>query len=497
MGKNIVLCADGTGNKGGYTPDSNVYKIYKAVDIHNKGKEQITFYDNGIGTETNKYVRAAAGALGLGFKKNVCDLYHFLARNYVPGDQIYLFGFSRGASTIRAFTGFVATCGLVDGKEMKEDDLWDRVKDAYKAYVKFSKKRSLAEKWREGKSRNIIPIKFIGVWDTVSSLGFPQRWFIPSIGMLVLNIFFKVLDYLSDPFFPHRFYNYKLTENVEFAYQALAIDDARTSFWPRVWNETNHPKPVEQVWFAGMHSNVGGGYHRAGMAHVALEWMMIRAKNNDLIFKDNALKNVHDDAHAHGRIYDSRDGFAIFYRYHPRKIEKLCHKKMDKIKIHESVIERMERKTANYAPGNLPMEFDVVANDGTVTKTISKNGSDGRKKLMERINKWVFLRKCLYVIFLESTMAVVVFVLLWKNEPWPPDDSGVMGFLGDNMRYVLPNFIDEAISVAVIQHLVYFLGAFSLLIICWILRNFSRRQTVIACEELREKTLAALKENQK
>ena len=113
MTKNIILCADGTGNKGGYTPDSNVYKIYNGIDIHDDGNKQIIFYDNGVGTAKNKYWRAASGAFGFGFGHNVRDLYEFLVKNYDPDDRVYLFGFSRGAATVRAFSGFVAACGLI------------------------------------------------------------------------------------------------------------------------------------------------------------------------------------------------------------------------------------------------------------------------------------------------------------------------------------------------------------------------------------------------
>ncbi|NQY66295.1 MAG: DUF2235 domain-containing protein, partial [Flavobacteriales bacterium] len=112
MSKNIILCADGTGNEGGYTPDSNVYKMYNAIDIHNAAKEQITFYDNGVGTQKNKYIRSLSGALGFGFETNVKDLYEFLARRYDAGDGIFMFGFSRGAATIRAFNGFIDNVGL-------------------------------------------------------------------------------------------------------------------------------------------------------------------------------------------------------------------------------------------------------------------------------------------------------------------------------------------------------------------------------------------------
>jgi hypothetical protein len=264
-----------------------------------------------------------------------------------------------------------------------------------------------------------------------------------------------------------------------------------------VWNEKGHSKPVEQVWFAGMHSNVGGGYPRAGMSNVALEWMMIRAGNNGLIFKDRTMKNVHDDANPHGRMFNSRDGFAIYYRYHPRDIEELCKGKLDgSIKIHESVIERMTYKTANYAPGHLPMNFEVVANDGTVKKTITRKYEEKRTGFIKKIKKWVFCRKWLYGIFLESTIAVVIFVWLWRNEPCL-SGSGVMGFIGDKIKYVLPDFFNGAISVAVIQHREYFLGAFSMLIICWILRNIFRHRTVRACEELREQILAALIDKEK
>ena len=512
MGKNIVLCSDGTGNKGGYTPDSNVYKIYKTIDIHNKGKQQITFYDNGIGTETNKYVRAATGALGIGFKKNVCDLYTFLARNYEKGDDVYFFGFSRGASTVRACVGFIAACGLVDGKNMKEDELKDSVKKAIKAYTKHKKPHSLAEQCKKNNSYGVIPIKFIGVWDTVSSLGFPRNWYKASIGLLALNAIFKALDNISEYILPHHFYNYKLTDNIKYACQALAIDDARTSFWPEVWNEKNRTmENVEQVWFAGMHSNVGGGYHRAGMANVALAWVMQRAINNGLVFKANSFENARADANPHGRIYDSRDGFAIYYRYHPREIEKLCKKKLNgnRIKIQESVIERMKHKTANYAPGNLPMYFDVVGDDGIVKGTTSYD-QEAEKTLIpirRRIRIWTRCRKWLYGMFLESTIAVAVFALYYKDvkpswvkpiECLCPDlpskkDNGIMGCILDKLDSVIPNFLNGAIEMTVIKHPVYFIGALCVFIGYWIFRYYCKRRSGSASRELHEIILKSIR----
>ena len=112
--KRLIVCADGTGNRGVYTPDSNVYKIYNAIDIHDDANPQIKFYDNGVGTSKNKFWRGLSGAFGFGFGHNVCDLYEFLARNYESGDDVFLFGFSRGAFTVRALAGMLHKCGLLE-----------------------------------------------------------------------------------------------------------------------------------------------------------------------------------------------------------------------------------------------------------------------------------------------------------------------------------------------------------------------------------------------
>jgi hypothetical protein len=524
MTKNIVLCADGTGNKGGYTPSSNVYRIYNAININDN--PQIRFYDNGVGTEKNKYYRGLAGAFGLGFKSNVIDLYVYLSKNYKPGDQVYLFGFSRGAATVRAFTGFIATCGLIDGTNLDKYELKNRVNDAFDAYKRLrrkslqtDKKKFLAEQKKfidNYKSHGIIPIKFIGVWDTVSSLGFPQKWDKTGVGIFVLNLLCMGIDRITDWVLPHNFYNYNITSNVENAYQALAIDDARTSFWPKVWIEKGYSGNVEQVWFAGMHSNVGGGYSRTGMATVTLEWMMKKAKAQDLVFNEDALRNVHDNADVHGRMYNSREGLAIYYRYHPREIEKVCkdrlkqYKLNDKIKIHESVIDRMSRKTANYAPGLLPFDFEVVDNEGKVKEKTSETGRKDRETLKRKIKWWILLRKWLYGILLETTLAAVFFVWWWRNTPLdylkpqflPRNDKishesissleRCMEYVADGLTYVLPDFCNGAITKAVIQNPCYFWGTVLVFISYWLLRIFLKGKTDKACEEMRKNVLSSL-----
>ncbi len=492
--RNIVLCADGTGNQGGYTPSSNVYKIYNAIEL--RADDQITFYDNGVGTAKNKYWRGLSGAVGFGFKRNIRDLYEYLARNYVPGDNVFIFGFSRGAATVRAFSGLLAASGLVDGRKLSHDELQDRSKEALNVY-----KAAKGDPSRGNPSfgeHGVIPVKFIGVWDTVSALGFPQGWNSPGIGMLLLNWLFKGLDLVSDVVFPHRFYNYELTDKVEFAYQALAIDDERRSFLPLVWNESNKSSTtVEQVWFSGAHSNVGGGYKRAGLADVALDWMMARAAKRGLKFKEDAAEKVHRNENVHGRLYNSRDGGAIYFRYQPRDIEKLCQNKLrGKVKIHRSVLERMKRKSGNYAPGHLPYEFDLVDSSvGTPPETVTAADNKNTWDICRRnVNRWVFCRKWLYTFFLEFTLLIVISAGVFWNQgikkvevtefAWTLD--GLKGQIADFFYYILPVFFEGLVTVAVINNPIYFGLAVLFLFVLAVTRGRCVDKNVKACEAARK-----------
>src|SRR5262245_39222731 len=189
MSKNIVLCSDGTGNTAIKGRGTNVFKLYEALDL--KPDKQVAFYDDGVGTERLRLLAAFGGAFGVGLSRNVRQLYTALARVYEPGDRIFLFGFSRGAFTVRTLAGFIAACGIVDGERARsEDELNAAVKRAYCAYrdryrtlimrlflgkpsdqpetVKTVRRdlavqhgaRPQLEPWQ-------VPIAFIGVWDTV------------------------------------------------------------------------------------------------------------------------------------------------------------------------------------------------------------------------------------------------------------------------------------------------------------------------------------------
>jgi len=502
--KNIIVCADGTGNKGGYSPDSNVYKIYKAVDKHFSGKaengadicEQIVFYDNGVGTEKNKYLRALGGALGFGFGRNVCDLYKYLARNYVEGDHIYFFGFSRGASTVRACNGMLNKCGLVKGVDLRNRELDALVNEAFEVYKEHKENPQRAENFKAAEnSHGAVPIHFLGVWDTVVALGFPKRTDITGPVTLVMNALFAAFEEALDFIWPHSFYHYKLTDNVEYACQALAIDDERTAFWPYVWQEKDiegaadrTKENVEQVWFAGMHSNVGGGYERSGMAGVALHWMVNRAKKHGLSFDANMLQDIDSGCHIHGRMYNSRDGFGFFYRYHPREIKNLCDGKLlGKIRVHCSVIERMNHRTANYAPGYIPPEFDVVDSAVPANITPLKPGVNSEWSTMRGlIDRIVLYRKHLYGVMVAAITFVLVIAYNLSDDVVPEEPRNfVLDKIAGFFYSVLPDFFTGLINVAIVRQPYYFVAAVVFALLYLKIRRSLHKETVRSCETLR------------
>ncbi len=445
--KNIVLCSDGTGNKGGYGEDSNVFKTYKAVDVTSNRAHQYTFYDQGVGTDKsdtskNKYWTAMSGAFGFGFRDNVLHLYHFLARSYKPGDKIFLFGFSRGAATVRAFAGFLNACGLVDinhaqGPNGFDSDLFeDLVEEAFNCYRdnKNTPEKAAAFKAKyavsgEGYAPNgNLTIQFIGVWDTVSALGFPQDF------SVLLKYVFCGLDKFTDRFpkWAHNFYDFALNNSIQNAYHALSIDDERLTFQPLVWDERNFDNTVEQVWFAGVHSNVGGGYPRTGMSDVALVWMLEKAQAHGLVLYDELLTSYRDSANVYDKLYDSRDGVALYYRYGPRNLPALCQDKLKgNIAVHFSAYRKLREFSEGYAPDGMPARFDVVdVVDATgqrqrfTTDAIENHAKPEHQSkpdwptLEAAGNQIIQARKRLYRGFAEITMLIIIVAgVFWIKPP--------------------------------------------------------------------------------
>lgn len=460
--KAIILCSDGTGNRGGFGNDSNVYKLYCAIDIHDTKNEQITHYDNGVGSNKNKILRAIGGAFGFGFKRNVCDLYEFLAKQYVPGDQIYFFGFSRGAATVRAVTGFIEACGLIDfanypdvGNDPEATD--DLINEVYDKYACRKTDPAKAADFKKDKAIHHpeyapdgnLKIKFLGVWDTVSALGFSTD------GLYITQKLIPILDDLTDKVFPHKFYNYRLNDNIEYAYQALSIDDQRKTFKPRLWRQ-GRGNTVEQVWFAGVHANVGGGYPRNGVSNVAMEWMMTKAEAAGLVFQTDVFQQVKAQANELGRVYDSRSGLRAYYRYQPRNITDLC-SEMDikTVNIHETVFNRMDHAISGYAPGNIPEDIEIVCTKKPTAakkklltdrvKRITKNNSS-RMKVLEGAKKYIENRKVLYQVLVESTLAVIALALFMDEIELPVDATNLTLTISKLLNFMLPDFFSGLIN---------------------------------------------------
>ncbi len=187
-------------------------------------------------------------------------------------------------------------------------------------------------------------IRFIGVWDTVDAVGVP----------------FQLADVVNTVFYRYKFRDHRLSPQVERACHALSIDDQRRSFAPLLWNEEGESARIEQVWFAGVHSNVGGGYAKQGMSLVSLEWMLEKAADAGVRFLAADRQVYREHANVDDKLYDPRAGFGVFYRWKPRDIAALCREHKVKPAVHVSAIERIAHGTVNYAPGNIPDEAVLV-----------------------------------------------------------------------------------------------------------------------------------------
>jgi uncharacterized protein (DUF2235 family) len=366
MAKNIVICSDGTGNSAIKDRGTNVFRIFESIDLNGHRfnpqlDPQVPIYDDGVGTEDFRPVKIFAGITGWGLSRNVKQLYKELCRIYDPGDKIFLFGFSRGAFTVRTLAGFIVKCGIIDAqKQPTAKDFDDCVNRAYKAYrncyrtalMRLLRGEVTDSATEEFKVRFCYAqqtrIHFIGVWDTVDAVGLP----------------FHVSDLINAVIYRFKFPNRRLSEQVDHAYHALAVDDDRHSFHPLLWDQrrSNPAKlqKIEQVWFAGAHANVGGGYPKQGLSLTAMHWLMTKAQNAGLRFIRGEYQYYRDHANVDDKLYDPRAGMGVFYRWKPRDIARLCRANGVTPAIHLSVMERIAHGTEDYSPGNLPAEARIV-----------------------------------------------------------------------------------------------------------------------------------------
>jgi uncharacterized protein (DUF2235 family) len=511
--KNIVLLSDGTGNSSAKVLKTNVWRLYQALDLSDP-ERQIAYYDDGVGTSSFKPLAILGGVFGIGLKRNVIDIYSFCCRNYRDGDRIYGFGFSRGAFTIRVVAGFIARIGLIryDGNDEH------LARDAEIAYRRYRKERD----FRSGGNLLIGPLRtlrdfvshvifrnpsfeqldlvdvpkidFLGVWDTVDAYGGP------------IEEITRAIDYWYWPLsMPDQFMNHKIGR----ACHALALEEERDAFRPVLWDDRyvrdrrglvpvaqgwTSPRPPEaskphidderisQVWFVGVHSDIGGGYSRAGLAYWTLAWMIERAKVYGLeclAYQEQALLPFIDP---YDKLNDSRHGLAGYYRYRPRRLSEIYSQPPYKLslkadirhiltlwrgrrdpehevkselasphsyvarpvpKIHQSVLDRIAKGTDGYAPIVLPDSYAVVRNDGSIATNGAGPGAASRALRQEKVWDWVWARRVTYflTVFASLFLAALPLINIWKPGRGPASPAEVIVPAIDLVGALLPSFV--------------------------------------------------------
>ncbi|MCC8941718.1 DUF2235 domain-containing protein [Bradyrhizobium sp. Arg68] len=465
----IIILSDGTGNAASSIWRTNVWRIFQALDLNNDS--QAAKYDDGVGTSSFVPLALLGGAFGYGLKRNILDAYKFICRNYDHQNhsKIYLFGFSRGAFTARVLAALILDQGLVVADT--EAELHDGAVKAYRAYradgyhsvwrieVLFRAIRDhilvpVLDHLQSHKSyakieRKAVPtIEFIGIWDTVAAYGLPID---------------EMTRGISNWVWPLELPNRVLSPRVNCARHALALDDERTTFHPVLWTEQEpgQPPPVVpatidderlvQVWFVGMHANVGGGYPDDAVAFVPLAWLVEQAAKRGLVFKSapaaepDAVKSIKSAEDKDGRLYDSRAGLGAYYRYGPRKVAELCNDSYAGVsvpvpKIHESVFERIDSGCNAYAPIGLPPNYVVVSRSGRVSPLgpdtfETPAGAPARYAAQEKLWNYVWMRRIAYFATLAASLHLAAFWLFHNQHKEHEFDSHVR-MVSELVRFV-------------------------------------------------------------
>ena len=539
MSKNIVLLSDGTGNSSASLFKTNVWRLFQILDLRDP-KRQIAFYDDGVGTSSFRLFAILGGIFGFGLKRNVIAIYSFCCRNYQSGDRIYCFGFSRGAFTIRIVAGMIASQGLVRYGD-NEADLARFAADAYRNYRRRFNSGILKylgylhvdlrgiRDWVIGvwrrlrgqmvKAPEMAPvesIQFVGVWDTVDAYGGP------------IQEMTRAIDYWIWPLsMPDRFLGAKVLR----ACHALSLEDERDAFTPVIWDERylrarakvggvekdwlftvdHDPRGVEakrleplpqarkdlpavdqqrisQVWFTGVHADVGGGYPQNGLSFVALDWMMDRAAAYGLHYLDEQRRLLIDpQIDPTDKLNDSRKGLASYYRYKPRNLKELYEAPPYKpsiiddwrtIKrlargdkdmhpeilaelhpsagdtllaaplpiIHEFVFGRIAGGTDRYAPVVIPAPkfYKLTGKDGAISDGPHAVDPQWRSSVQDDVWNWIWLRRVVYFLTVFATAFVVLipFFVIYRPEFGRDVVGGIVNPVVDAAASFLPKFLE-------------------------------------------------------
>ena len=383
MPKNIVFCADGTwnspnadDNKDQIPDPTNVYKLFislagslavdsiRSADEQEKSLEvagttqQIAKYIHGVGDSRNAIRKLMGGAFGAGVISRVVRGYTFISRNYEPGAEITIVGFSRGAYTARALAGLIASQGLLSTKVTPDKETaYRRGAEAWYRYRKAAKTKTfslatLAEIAADLpafltqitlKDKDLVPvdhIRAVAVWDTVGAMGLPR---------------YISQDERADAF---KFADLKLSASVQQGFHAVALDERRVDFSPTLWDAATN---VTQMLFPGAHCDVGGGYptlnNESGLSDIGLQWMIEQLSKLGVLFsntqaypiKPDALGVAHNpSAHVPWNI----PGIPLGARKFPKNL--LQHPAIAARMAASKVIADPGTEAAPYKPGNLP-----------------------------------------------------------------------------------------------------------------------------------------------
>lgn len=337
--KKIAIFFDGTANDP--NSDTNVKQLHSLISLQGNRNEIATSYIKGVGTSG----KVLGMAVGWGIGYDVREAYHFLINSYNYGDEIYIFGFSRGAYASRILSSLIYYAGIPDRETINNVDiksLIDEIYSEYKGVKSLSERKQLVQSvFEEFKVKNFknVRVKVLGLWDTVEALGWP--------------------DYEVNVDVPNDRYGDQLC-NVDKAYHAVSIDDNRARVFTPIlltrkhlynscddsWDnkkQIDHQKSsVKEVYFSGAHSDVGGGYNNYYLKGVSLNWMISNLESENLLPKNSSVpQNKYDKSHnPEGGII-----WGLMYHELNRDIHKFVKDDesfVNKLKIHNSVFERLE-----------------------------------------------------------------------------------------------------------------------------------------------------------
>lgn len=328
--KNIIICLDGTWNKPDEvqheeSKDTNIRNLWEILDKKHP-KKQVVFYDEGVGAHW--YDRIRGGVSGRGLSKNIREAYFEVCKHYKKGDKVFIFGFSRGAYTARSLAGMIYSCGLLD-KNHLTDNTVQKAFDIYKRSDRFDRMQYKA-------GNQLCEIEAVGVWDTVGALGIP-------VGLMK-----KVTNKLL------QFHDTKINKEIKHAYHALAIDEQRETFRPTLWDVTHSNKKqlIDQVWFSGVHADIGGGYKQRHHSDTAFKWMI--SKIRDKVILDDSNYPYHGDVSK--PIHNS---YKLYYGGKERRVASATD--IHTPSVHSSVVEKVKA-----LPGYKPLALVDIEDRDTL-----------------------------------------------------------------------------------------------------------------------------------